>query len=25
LRPSPAEMRSCPSGMCTNPGMCGRN
>ncbi len=24
-RPSPAEMRSCPSGMCTNPGMCGRN
>ena len=22
---SPAEMRGCPGGMCSNPGMCGRN
>ena len=24
-RPSPAEMRSCPGGMCSNPGVCGMN
>jgi putative FmdB family regulatory protein len=24
-RPSPAEMRSCPGGMCSNPGACGMN
>jgi len=24
-RSSPAEMRSCPGGMCSNPGMCGMN
>jgi len=23
--PSPAEMRSCPGGMCSNPGVCGMN
>jgi putative FmdB family regulatory protein len=22
---TPAEMRSCPGGMCSNPGLCGRN